>query len=106
MILAIFSCLISVEFIKRTDAAPQIVIEKPLSGTVFDFQSDVTLSSTTTPNVDIAINTKDGEYARVTADKDGKWSHTIPTVSEGSQTIEVKAIERLMHYPSKLPQRT
>ena len=95
VILTIFSCLISIGYIQRTGAAPQIVIEKPLSGTVFDIQSDVTLSGTATPNVDIAINTKDGEYARVTADKDGKWSHTIPTVSEGSQTIEVKAIKKI-----------
>jgi hypothetical protein len=81
--------------LQKLHALPKIVIERPMSGTVFDIQSDVTLSGTATPNVDIAINTKDGEYARLRSDKDGKWSYTIPTVSEGSHTIEVKALQKI-----------
>lgn len=92
---AVFACMLFLTTPIHVEAKPEIVIEKPLSGTVFEIQSDVTLSGSANPGIDLVINTKDGEYARLKADDKGRWSYTIPTVSEGSQTIEVKATQKI-----------
>lgn len=69
---------------------PEILIEKPLIGTYFDIQSDVELSGTATPNSEIILYTNEGEYAKLNSDNEGRWSYKIPTVSEGSATIQAK----------------
>lgn len=66
---------------------PSIIIEQPLNGAIFEVQSDITLSGTATPDSEIILSTKDGEYASLRSDSSGKWQYTIPTVSEGGHTI-------------------
>lgn len=79
----------------HAETNPKILIEKPIIGTVFEIQSDVTISGSATANSDIVISTKEGEYARLKSDDKGKWSYTIPTVSEGAHTIEAKVIQKI-----------
>lgn len=84
-------------FIARAEVAanPNITIENPLIGTAFEIQADVTVSGIATPNSNIVLSTKEGEYARLKSSTKGKWSYTIPTVSEGAHTIEAKVIQRV-----------
>ena len=71
-------------------AKPEIIISEPKIGTFFDIQSDVTLSGTATPNSEIVLYTEEGEYAKLSSDENGNWSYQIPTVSEGSHTIQAR----------------
>lgn len=73
----------------------EILIQKPLNGEFFQVQSDVTLSGTATPSSEIILTTKDGEYAKLRSDEAGNWSYTIPTVSEGAQTIQAKVTKQI-----------
>lgn len=66
---------------------PYITIEAPINGTLFEVQSDVTLTGSANPNSKIVLTAKDGEYASFTSDANGRWSYTIPTVTEGSHTL-------------------
>lgn len=80
---------------------PYILIQKPLIGSVFENQSDVTLSGTATPNSPITLITEEGEYASLSSNEDGTWSYTIPTVSEGSTTIQARVDVKIDELSSK-----
>lgn len=73
----------------------EILIKEPLNGQFFAIQSDVTLSGTASPDSEIILYTQAGEYAKLRSDGEGKWSYTIPTVSEGSQTIQAKVNKQI-----------
>ncbi len=80
---------------------PEIIIEKPLIGAYFDIQSDVELSGTATPSSEIILYTDEGEYAKLSSDEEGRWSYIIPTVSEGSATIQAKVNVKIDELSSK-----
>lgn len=86
-----FSLLVFGNNAYAQEIRPEISISEPTLGQYFDIQSDVTLKGTATPNSEITLNTGEGEYAKLSADQDGNWSYTIPTVSEGSATIQAVA---------------
>jgi len=73
--------------------APAVTVDSPANGSATNDNTPLVASGSTEPGVTVIVKVDGTPIDTVTADNNGDWSTTSPTLSDGSHTVTAVAID-------------